>query len=137
MPFNLASFLKLERFLDLRPAISLTSVYFLLEVFGALVVLAILIRIIQKVSQKDSFYKSLLQKYFVMFLTMGLAGLFLVWFRYERAYFLSARFWLLVWLIGLVVWLVFVLKYQFKVVPQAREKLQKTKEFNKYLPKKK
>ena len=68
---------------------------------------------------------------------MGLIGEVIVWFRYERVYVLSARFWLLVWLIGLVVWLAFILKYQLKVIPQARAKLQKTQDFNKYLPKKK
>lgn len=137
MPLNLVSFFKLERFFHLQPAISLTTVYFLLEVFGVLFLLAILIKIIQITSKQDSFFKNLLQKYFVMLSTMSVIGFILVWFRYERAYFLSARFWLLVWFIGLVIWLYFILKYQIKTIPQARQQLQKTKEFNKYLPKKK
>ena len=137
LPLDFTNFFKLERFLNLRPAIQLNTVYFLLVVFGAVLVAAIIFKIIQKVTSGDSFYKSLLQKYFVVFLTLGLIGLALTWFRYERVYVLSARFWLLVWLIGLVVWLAFVLKYQLKTVPRARTKLQKSKEFNKYLPKKK
>lgn len=137
MPLNFASFFKLERFFHLQPAISLSTVYFLLVFFGILFVLAIGFKIAQRISKQDCLYKTLLQKYFVMLMVMSVMGFFLVWFRYERAYFLSARFWLLVWFVGLIVWLVFVLKYQLKVLPESRKKLQKTKEFNKYLPKKK
>ncbi|MDO8669626.1 MAG: hypothetical protein Q7K65_05010 [Candidatus Buchananbacteria bacterium] len=139
MPFNFdfSRFFNSSRFFDFQPAISLDTVYFLLELFGVLLILAAVVKAIQKFSQRDSFYKTLLQKYFIMLTTMSVIGFFLTWFRYERAYLLSARFWLLVWLIGTVVWLAFILKYQIKVMPQAREKLQKTREFNKYLPKKK
>lgn len=137
MPFDLTNFFKLERFFSLQPAIALATVYFLLKIFGALLVLALIIKIISKITKGDSFSKQLWHKYFVFLLTMSLSGLFLVWFRYERAYFLSARFWLLVWLIGFIVWLFYILKYQFKVMPQARAQLQKTQEFNKYLPKRK
>ncbi|NCN07744.1 protein BatD [Candidatus Falkowbacteria bacterium] len=137
MPLNFVKFFTPERFFHLQPAVSLNTVYFLLVVFGILLGLAIGVKIAKKKTQKDTFYKILLQKYFVMLMTTSVIGLFLVWFRYERAFFLSARFWLLVWFIGFVAWLVVILKYQFKVIPEAREKLQKTQEFNKYLPKKK
>lgn len=137
MPLDFTSFFKLERFFNLRPAIQLNTVYFLLAVFGLALLVAVILKIIQKTTHGDSFRKNLLQKYFTVFLTMGLIGEVLVWFRYERVYFLSARFWLVVWLIALITWLAWVLKYQLKTIPQSRANLQKTQEFNKYLPKKK
>ena len=137
MPLDLVSFFKLERFFNLRPAIQPNTVYFLLAVFGIVILIAIIFKVIQKTIKGDTFNKNLLQKYFVAFLTMGLIGEVMVWFRYERVYFLSARFWLLVWLIILIIWLAFILKYQLKIIPKFRTDLQKTKEFNKYLPKKK
>ncbi len=137
MPLNIASYFKLERFLSLQPAISTNTVYFLMIFFSALLIMAIIIKVITIKTTKDCFYKTLSQKYFVLLLTMSLIGIFLTWFRYERVYLLSARFLLLVWFVTFIAWLVYILKYQIKVVPQEREKLQKTIEFNKYLPKRK
>ena len=135
MPLNIASYFKLERFLSLQPAISINTVYFLMIFFSALLIVAIVIKVIVKKTTKDCFYKTLSQKYFVLLLTMSLIGIFLTWFRYERVYLLSARFLLLIWFVTFITWLVYILKYQIKVVPQERIKLQKTREFNKYLPK--
>ncbi|PJE58079.1 MAG: hypothetical protein COU81_02660 [Candidatus Portnoybacteria bacterium CG10_big_fil_rev_8_21_14_0_10_36_7] len=137
MPFNITSYFKLERFLSLQPAIALSTIYFLVAIFGGLLIMALIIKLTKKITHQDSFFKKLLQKYFVMLMTMSLLGLMLTWFRYERVYILSARFLLLVWFLGMAVWLVYILKYQFKVMPQERIKLQKTQEFNKYLPKRK
>ena len=137
MPLNFQKFFNLARLTDLRPAIALNTVYFLLAVFGLMAIAGIVLKLIQKNKKFDAFAKRLLEKYFVMLTTMGSLGILLTWFRYERAYILSARFLLLVWFAGLVVWLVFVLKYQFKTIPQARADLQKTQEFKKYLPKRK
>lgn len=137
MPLNLIKFFSPERFFHLQPAIAMSTVYFLCGFFGVLLVLAIGLKITMRISHRDCFYHTLLQKYFVMLITMSSLGFFLTWFRYERAYFISARFWLFVWLVAIIYWLIVILKYQFKVIPEARKKLQKTKEFNKYLPKKK
>lgn len=137
MPLNFVKFFTPDRLFHLQPAIAISTVYFLLIFFGILLVSAIFIKIAMKINHRDCFHHTLLQKYFIMIATMSSLGFILTWFRYERAYFLSARFWLFVWFIGIIYWLVIILRYQFKVMPAARKKLQKTKEFNKYLPKKK
>ena len=137
MPLDIAKFFNLPRLLDLRPAIALNTVYFLLAVFAVLIIIATIIKIIKKTNKGDGFRQKLLEKYSVALFWLGVFGLILTWFRYERVNILSARFWLLVWFVGLIVWLAFVLKYQFKTVPAARQQLQKTQEFKKYLPKKK
>ena len=137
MPLDLTNFFKLERFFSLQPSIALNTVYFLLAIFGAVIIAGIFFKVIQKIGRGDSFSKKLWQKYHLMFLTLGVIGVILTWFRYERVYVLSARFWLLVWLLGLVFWLALILKYQIKNIPPAREKSQRTNDFNKYLPKKK
>ena len=137
MPLNLFRFVDLKRLFHLQPSIAMTTIYFLLVIFGAMLITAIIVKIWQKKNSGDGFAKKLLQKYSVMLTTLGIIGMVLVWFRYERVHVLSARFWLLIWFIGLVTWLVFIFKYQIKVIPKSRLELQKTKEFNKYLPKKK
>ena len=137
MPLNLIKFFNLSYLFDLRPSIYASTVYFLLAVFGALIVLSLLIKIIEQKFKPQQFLKKLFQKYFSLFLTMGLVGLALLWFRYENAAVLSARFWLLVWALAFVIWLVNIFQYQLKIVPPAREKSEQKKIFQKYLPKKK
>ena len=137
MPLNLIKFFNLSYLFDLRPSIYAGTVYFLLAVFGVLIVLSLLIKIVEQKKKPQQFLKKLFQKYFSFFLTMGLVGLVLLWFRYENAAVLSARFWLLVWALAFVIWLVKIFQYQLKIVPPAREKLEQKKIFQKYLPKKK
>jgi len=137
MPLNVAKFFDPSRLFHLQPAIALSTIYFLLVAFGILVIASIVVKFLKKNGNGDNFLKNLYEKYFSVFLTMGIIGLVLTWFRYERVYVFSARFWLLLWFIGLVSWLTIIFRYQFKTIPQLREKKQKTREFNKYLPKKK
>lgn len=137
MPLDIINFLTPSRLFSLKPAIDITTVYFLGAIFGAFVVAAIVIKLISKIKKNSGLSAKLANKYFSVFLTMGLIGWLLVWFRFERVYVLSARFMLLLWLISLVVWLFFIFKFQFRIMPKIISQSQKQKEFNKYLPKKK
>ena len=137
MPINIAKFFDLGRLFDLRPTIDLKTVYFLLAVFGILVMAAAAVKLWQKSQKRENFIGKLFDKYFTLLLTMGLLGWLLVLFRYDNAYLLGARFWLLIWLLTLIIWLAFILKYQLKIVPPARKRLEQKKMFEKYLPKKK
>ena len=60
-------------------------------------------------------------------------GLFLTFFNYEMVPFLSARFWFLLWGIGILVWLFFIYKMIIKI-PQKKALLEKEREFKKYVP---
>ena len=60
-------------------------------------------------------------------------GLLLTFFNYEMVPFLSARFWLLLWAAGMVVWLAFIIGLVVKI-PQRKVLLEKEKEFKKYVP---
>jgi hypothetical protein len=69
------------------------------------------------------------------FYAAGITGLTWLFFSYERAVLLSARFWILVWFIGFGVWLVFIIK-RIKKLPAKETELKKQADFEKYLPKK-
>lgn len=136
MPLDIIKFFTPAYFFNLRPAIALNTVYFLLIIFGALIVLAIAVKIIQKTKKRKPFSVRLLNKYFSWLITMGIIGEAMVWLRYERAPILSARFWLAIWLLGFILWLIYILEYQFRVVPQAKKQLAQKQIFNRYLPRK-
>jgi len=134
MPLNLITFFNPDRLFHLRPSVDEGTIYFLLIFFGVLIIAAIIVKIIQSVKKQEQFLDKLYSKYFYWLLVMGLVGEVLVWFRAERVHILSARFWLAIWLVGLLVWLYFILRYQFKVVPKAKEQLDQRQTFNQYLP---
>jgi len=67
-------------------------------------------------------------------LTMGILGFVVLFFFYEGVPFLSARFWLLVWFIGLIAWKVYILIYLFRKIPQESRENKDKQNFEKYLP---
>ena len=66
--------------------------------------------------------------------TMGLLGFLYLFFAWQRAVLLGARFWLLVWLLTTLVWLFFILKYLLMVVPAKRREIDQRRRFEQYLP---
>jgi len=127
---NLLSF---NFWFKMRPA-ALTPFYFNI-IIGLVVFLflaAIILSIIQKRNSKGlycRFWNSL-----VVFSWANLIfGLLIAFFNYELVPFLSSRFWLLLWGIGIIVWLFFILK-RLKSIPERKKQLAEEAEFKKYLP---
>jgi hypothetical protein len=67
----------------------------------------------------------------------GPVGLLLIICRELGAIYITARFWLLLWLLITIIWLIFIILYRLRKVP-SQEKLKKEQaEFSKWLPRKK
>ena len=60
-------------------------------------------------------------------------GLMLTFFSFELIPVLSARFWYLLWFVGMVTWLAFIFR-ELKKIPEKKKKLQEKQEFQKYIP---
>ncbi|MDD3285723.1 MAG: hypothetical protein PHG95_03800, partial [Patescibacteria group bacterium] len=60
-------------------------------------------------------------------------GAVFFFFNYERAAFLSARFWLAIWIIIMLWWLWPIVK-QYRLVPAKQKQLAQEQEFKKYIP---
>lgn len=73
-------------------------------------------------------------KFLNFFFTLALFGWFLYFCRQQGVYFLSRRFWFFLWLLGLLVWLVFILKYALFQASREKRVLDERKIFEKYLP---
>lgn len=65
----------------------------------------------------------------------GLVGLLLMYFREVRALYISARFWLFLWLLIYVLWLIYVLLRWKKDVPDKESQEKRKQEYEKWLPK--
>ncbi|MDD5749715.1 MAG: hypothetical protein PHO91_02925 [Patescibacteria group bacterium] len=81
--------------------------------------------------------KKFWQKMLVWGWTSSLIGFLLLTFRESRALYLSARFWLLLWVLVVLAWLVMNLIYLKKKVPAKEELIKQKEEFDRWLPKKK
>lgn len=110
-------------------AMKVALIFFVLMLVTA-IVLAVL-------SQKEKFgvyLKRLFAKIASLLGWMGATAFVLSFFRYEATPFLSRRFWFGFWLIGLIVWVVYILRYWYKQVPLKRQKQAEKERLKKYLP---
>jgi len=131
--------LKLNYWFDQRPpALEQSFQTFFFYFFAVLVVLALIITIVvRKKKKEDPWVARGFQKISSWCLSMGIAGLVIFFFSFERLPFLSMRIWFVAWLIGAIVWAVFIVKYFIKTVPQEKRKIKDKENLQKYIPGKK
>lgn len=123
----------LKFWFDLTPdPLSPTNEFILLSFFTALVMAAIILKIMNK--KFDSYLIKIITRLRHLFLTMGIIGLFLLFFSYERAYILGSKFWYLFWGIGFLIWLGFILYDLLKKMPAEKKEKNRKESFEKYLP---
>jgi len=109
---------------------------FLTWLFGGILILGVIFRILTIVQRKKIIAK-IWRKFYRLCLTMGLIGFLLLFFFYEGVAILGARFWFLVWLLILIIWLVYILIYLIFKIPKIKKEREEKKQFEKYLPKSK
>lgn len=84
--------------------------------------------------KKKGLYRKTWSSLFNFSLTNAVVGLFLLFFSYETVLFLSARFWLLLWAIEIIVWLAVIYR-QAKELPKLKEQREAENKYKQYLPK--
>jgi|WetSurMetagenome_2_1015567.scaffolds.fasta_scaffold00849_4 hypothetical protein len=82
---------------------------------------------------KRGFYGQLWGKLGNFSIANTLISSILFFFGKEEIPLLSARFWYLLYLAGIIVWLIFIIRYA-KTLPAKKKELQKDREFQKYIP---
>lgn len=124
---------------ELQPdALTPSSEQMLFIFFGALVILGAITRILARHRRKDDKHLvAMYKKVGQMLLTMGILGLTIFFFAFERLYFIGARFWFLLWGIGLIVWIVQIVRFAKVTVPAKRQAQLKGREQERYMPRKK
>lgn len=116
---------------NLRPE-SLTPLAQKLFISGLilLVIIAIIVNIIKK---RGGLYRRFFRKLYNFCWGNFFIGLLFLFFNYEQALFLSARFWLGLWGLTMLVWLIIILK-KLKTIPIQKKQLAQAQELKKYLP---
>ena len=123
--------LNLQYWFNLRPEpLSLLPQRLFIAGLIIMIVAAILIAILKN---RGGIYRGWLKKVYSFCLSNASIGLILFFFNYEFVPFLSARFWLGLWVIIMIVW-IFYLVRSLKNIPKMKEKAAQEKEMKKYLP---
>jgi hypothetical protein len=79
------------------------------------------------------FYAVLWKKLFNFFVANAIIGGALLFFSEELVPLLSSRFWLALWLVGAIVWIIFIILYG-KTLPEQKKNFAREKELKKYIP---
>jgi len=133
---DLEPLLTLDFWIDKKPPL-LTSLFqqLFFYSFGAMVVLALIISILVKQKKKtDPWLAKGFQKISSWCLTMGIAGLIILFFSFEQVVLLSMRLGYIIWLIAALAWLVWIVIFFVRIVPRKKAEIQEKKELGKYIP---
>lgn len=135
---NIAPLLNLNFWLNLAPdPLMPQSVRILELLFCALIFLGVVAKIIASVKKSDYIFALGVKKFAPPFFVMGLLGLLLLLLDFERVSFLSARFWYVVWVLGALVWMIFIIKSLARDLPARQRAIEERRKLQKWLPKKK
>ncbi len=100
---------------------------------GFLIACAVLAVILAIVKRRGGIYRGFFNRLYSFFVSNAFIGFILFFFNYEMVPFFSARFWLGIWAITMIVWLVFVFR-RLKSIPLQKKQQEQEKELKKYLP---
>lgn len=100
---------------------------------GLLIIFALTAFFIALIKRKSGIYRGLFKSLYSFFLSNALIGFILFFFDYEIIPFFSARFWLALWFLVMLVWLFFIIK-KLKSIPAQKKQDEEKKELKKYLP---
>lgn len=103
-------------------------------IFGLMVAAALVLAILSQKGRFDQFLRRGFKKMASLLGWMGALAFILLFFRYEFVPLLSRRFMYLLWAIGLIAWLVFILRYLLVKMPKLRQEKQAKERLKKYLP---
>jgi amino acid transporter len=128
----MSNLLSLKFWLNIRPGALLPIYQKALIIF--IVVLAVLILVFTVLGKrKSNLYNRIWRSLRSFSISNVIIGLLILFFTFETVPLLSARFWFIVWGVEIVIWLFFVLRI-FVEIPKKKERLEKEKEYNKYIP---
>lgn len=106
----------------------------MLGFFLLLILVGVVCRIVLMQSSKDRYLKLIGKRLITCGLTMGIIGVVLFFFSYEGIQLFGARFWYLVWVIVFIAWVIVLVKFAMKEVPDMRNKDVKQHAKSKYIP---
>jgi len=136
--FNLLKFFNPSYLFQMLPLpLSQNWKWIAIVVLGVMLIAAVVIYFLGRRKHLDIFAQRVSRKLTGLLATMSVIGWMLLFFRQYRVYFLSTRFLTLLWILGLLWWAWWILRYVRKKVSLGRLQASQEAVFEKYLPRKK
>jgi hypothetical protein len=124
--------ISLSYWFNSRPGNYTALSFKILAIFLILLLLAfVFIKVMNK--RKNGPYHKIFSRLSSFSFSNFFIGLFLFFFSYELIPVLSSRFWYLLWALGMVAWLIFIMM-EIKKIPEKKRRIAEEKEFKKYIP---
>ncbi len=111
----------------------LRAIIILAVIFGFIVAIGVVSKMMETHIKDDLKIKAY-RRIFNLGLTMGILGYVYMFFAWQGVTLLSARFLLIIWLVVLLIWLGFIIKYLTLDVPKLRKNINDRRNFEKYIP---
>ncbi|MBI4713796.1 hypothetical protein HY771_01250 [Candidatus Uhrbacteria bacterium] len=128
-------FLNPSYWLTIQPAsVGGTSGKIIFGLFILIFVFGIAARVASSNTDKERHLREFGDRVATMFVTMGILGALLYFFSFEQIRLFGARFWYLLWLVGLVVWCFFLWRFIGRTVPERRAHEESQAQQRKYFP---
>jgi uncharacterized membrane protein len=122
----------------LRPAlVGGLSGNILFGIFVLMFVLGIVARIVSSNKTTDRYARDFGHRLGTLLITMGVLGILLYFFSFERIRLFGSRFLYGLWVIGLLVWGFILARFVRRTIPQKRAYDKEREEQRKYLPSRK
>lgn len=129
--------LSLSYWTSLLPPPTFDPLFFYLTVaeFGGALIVAIVLFVLSKKWSDRIFWAKAAPRIGHMLVWYSVLGFLNLWLAYEQVYLWGARFWILVLMLGALIWLGFILKYIFKKMPKEKAAYEEKMRIRKYIPK--
>lgn len=135
---DFSSLLNPKYWLDLTPApLSGLTEKILLVFFSVVFLCGLFLRLAEKRRRLDRFAARAVRSASRLGVTMACLGFLLLFFSYEQVRLFGSRFWFILWLLGVLFWLVWISRNYYKVAPRERAAEDIRRQREKYLPRKK
>ncbi|KKR97548.1 MAG: hypothetical protein UU49_C0028G0012 [Candidatus Magasanikbacteria bacterium GW2011_GWC2_41_17] len=132
--YSIKNILNLRYWFSEPPYQNLLAMKIALIFFVIMLVAGVVLAILSQKEKFSVYIKRLFAKIASLLGWMGALAFVLLFFRYEATPFLARRFWYGFWLVGLIVWVVYILRYWYKQVPLKRQRQAEKERLRKYLP---
>ena len=125
--------MSLNFWINMRPGAMNMGAFQVILVFVVILAALTLAFYFLKKQNQFGFYKKIFNRLNNLCLANTIIGLFLLFFIYEQLPFLAMRIWLLLWTLGILVWLGFIINTMLKI-PKLKEDKAKEQGYQKYIP---
>ncbi len=98
-----------------------------------LVAFAVIAFFLLLAKRHGTIYRGFFKRLYTFFLSNVFIGAIFLFFNFEMIPFFSARFWLGLWGITMLIWFILILK-KLKSIPLQKKQTEREKELKKYLP---